>query len=252
LSKHILITGISGGIGKAMAKEFLDHGHSVSGIDIIDTNFEELKNMGIHAHLGDVTDRDSCNELFEKIHAEAYVDIVINNAGISQIGMFDEFNDDDFDKILDINLTSIVRSCRFWINKFNTGEGGTIVNIASAAGHIPSAKLAHYVTTKFGVVGLTQALQIEAKENNWKVNFTLVSPGFVRTPLMKIGEEDGFPKSLEFLVTEPEECAKSIFDGVMSKEEHIVPTMSGKAMMTMRRLMPSVTDLLQSWALKKK
>lgn len=243
--KHVVITGVAGGIGREMANEFLKNGFFVSGLDCVNSSFQELEKSGISCYQADLTDEDESFRTYQKIEADRKVDIWINNAGISQIGPFQDHTDEDLKKIFDINFFSLAQSTRYWINLFNSKKReGLIVNIASAAGHVPSSKLSHYVSTKFAVVGLTQSLQIESEELNWHAKLILVSPGFVKTPLMKIGEKNGFPKKFEFLISDPVDCAKSIVDGIIAKKEHIIPNASGKAFIALRRLSPSLTNFV--------
>lgn len=253
MSKEILITGVNGGIGSEMAKEYLSQGSHVIGIDITEGSSLGTEKEGYFYYQVDLTKPKQVDKVQNKIVENHNIDVVIHNAGISQIDFFDQQSDEDFSKILSINLTSIINSTRFWLNHFNqSAQAGTIVNISSVAGSVPSAKLVHYSTTKFAVTGFTQSLQLDKKEQGWKTDILLVSPGFVKTPLMKIGEEGGFPKSLEYLVSEPKDCAQAIIKGIEKKEEHIIPNAGAQALLGLRRVSPKITDFLQKWALRQK
>ncbi|MDA8793567.1 SDR family NAD(P)-dependent oxidoreductase [Bacteriovoracaceae bacterium] len=253
MSKQVLITGVNGGIGSELAKQYLDLGRKVIGLDIGEDSHIKGESEEFYYFKIDLTKPMQVAKVQKAITEQFQVDVVIHNAGISQIDFFDQQSDEDFAQILHINLTSLVNSTRFWLKHFNqTEQRGTIVNISSVAGSVPTTKLVHYSTTKFAVTGFTQSLQLEKKECGWDTNILLVSPGFVKTPLMKIGEPGGFPKSLEYLVSEPKDCAEAIIKGIEKNELHIVPNAGAQALLGLRRVSPKITNFLQKWALKQK
>jgi len=246
--KKVLITGVSGGIGKELCHLFIEKGYTVIGVDLNQAGLSTLQEKYMEDFISytvDLSDRDKLKQCFSNItYEQGMPEIVINNAGIAHIQRFLQEAEAEFDKVMQINFNSIVDSCRFWLPLFEQERKGTIVNIASVAGHVPTAGMPSYTASKFAVTGLTQSLQLELKSQKSPVHMVLVSPGFVNTGIMKIGQEQGFPKEFASLVANPKSCAKEIVSGILKGADNIYPTLNGKVMVTLRRYFPSSLNFM--------
>ena len=181
-----VVTGAGSGIGATIARELASRDHMVLVADID----EEAANR-VAAEIGgrsqrlDVTDRDSIESTATAaVEDLGGLDVWVSNAGISHMARFLEIEEADLDRILDVNLKGAFLCGQAAAKRMGESGGGTIVNIASMAGkqgRVPF--LADYIASKFGVVGLTQAMALELAPLGIRVNS--VCPGYVRTPMQE-------------------------------------------------------------------
>ncbi|MGH3901909.1 MAG: SDR family oxidoreductase [Pseudonocardiaceae bacterium] len=187
----VVITGAGSGIGRACALEFAEHGAEVVVTDIDQQAAERTAVLvgalgrNAHAYRLDVADGGAVEKFATVLREEHGVpDIVINNAGIGIAGPFLDTTVADWERIIDVNLWGVIHGCRILGGLLVAGgEGGTIVNIASAAAYLPSRALPAYTTTKAAVLALSQCLRGELAEHG--VGVVAVCPGFVRTNITK-------------------------------------------------------------------
>lgn len=187
-----LVTGAGGGIGAAIARRLGREGYRVAVTDL-DADAAREVAEGIdkqggeaHAHVLDVTDPASIRTALDAaVRASGPLAAWVSNAGISSMRPFVDLTEKDWDSNLEVNakgpfLCGQVAARRF----IEQGGGGTIVNLASMAGKRGAAPyLAHYVASKFAVVGLTQAMAFELAPHRIQVNS--VCPGYVATPMQE-------------------------------------------------------------------
>lgn len=187
MTKTVVVTGGGSGIGRALCRELASLEWRVVVTDIRLDAAEETRDLltgGKHeAHALDVTDIEKANALATLISSRWGLEGWVNNAGVSLMRRFIEISEAEYDTTLDINLKGVFvggqAAARAMIKQ---GRGGKIVNMASMAGkqgRVPF--LADYVASKFGVVGLTQAMAFELAPHGITVNS--VCPGFVATPM---------------------------------------------------------------------
>lgn len=181
-----LVTGASRGIGKAIAKRFAKQGHFVigtattpEGAQSID---EYLHDAGGIGRTLDVTDQEQIDKLFEEIESVyGSVQVLVNNAGISQDGLLIRMKDEDWDKVIDTNLTSIYRMSKRGVRGMMKARKGRIINITSVVAQMGNAGQANYAATKAGVEGFTRTLAREIGSRQVTVN--CVAPGLVETDM---------------------------------------------------------------------
>lgn len=177
-TKNVLITGASRGIGKACASMLGCKGFRLflncnTSIEELDKTIEELRSGGIPCTplIGDIGNPDSVRSMFRQIHRECEgIDILINNAGVSHIGLLSDMKDAEWDKIIQTNLSSVFYCCRESIPHMVHQKSGKIINISSMWGRIGASCEAAYSASKAGVNGLTQALAKELAPSNIQVN----------------------------------------------------------------------------------
>ena len=195
-NKKILITGATGGIGKSLIEKF----HSLGG-NILATGTNESKLQNIKSTYKDIAierfklDEHSKIEDFINIAEKKLngLDILINNAGITLDNLSIRLTEENWKKVLDINLTSTFLMCKYAIKKMLRNKKGKIINITSIVGHTGNIGQANYSASKAGIVAFSKSLAIEYSKKN--ININCVSPGFIKTEMTdKINDE--FKKNL--------------------------------------------------------
>ncbi|MFF9688030.1 SDR family oxidoreductase [Streptomyces sp. NPDC014623] len=184
----VLVTGAAAGIGRATALSFAEAGARVVAVDRdaegVARTAETARLLGAPAAWGeavDVGDEQAMEELAERIAAEAgVVDVLVNNAGVGMAGAFLETTSEDWRKVLDVNLWGVIHGCRIFGGRMAArGQGGHIVNVASAAAYQPSRALPAYSTSKAAVLMLSECLRAELAERS--IGVSAVCPGLVNT-----------------------------------------------------------------------
>ena len=200
--KSVLVTGAGSGIGKETALACARRGARLLICDVDDAGLaataDEVRRLGctVFARRVDVADRDAMQAFADAVHAEvAAVDLLINNAGVAIGGEFQHTSLADWDWIVSINLMGVVYGCHCFIPAMVARGGGRhVVNVASAAGYVASAQLAAYCTTKFAVVGLSEALRDELAPHG--IGVTAICPGLINTPITRRARLRG-PEALQ-------------------------------------------------------
>ncbi len=186
-----LVTGAASGIGRATALAFGRRGADLVLCDLDEAGLagteKALQELGrrVLARRVDVTDRDEMHEFAAAVHAEREcVDILMNNAGVGLGGGFLDTTLDDWDWIVGINLMGVVHGCHLFVPPMvKRGRGGHVINVASAAGYLATEALSAYSTTKFGVVGLSEALHDELGRHG--IGVTVICPGIIDTHITR-------------------------------------------------------------------
>ena len=190
-NKKILITGATGGIGKDLVKKFT----SLNG-DILatGTKLEKLESLKkdyptIKTNKFDISNHSKIEEFIENVFKElGGLDILINNAGVNVDNLSLRMKDDEWKKVIDINLTSTFLLSKYGIKKMLKNKFGRIINITSVVGHSGNLGQANYSASKAGIIGMSKSLAIEYAKKNITVN--CVSPGFIVSNMtMNIAEK---------------------------------------------------------------
>lgn len=190
--KNVIVTGGSRGIGRAIALEFGKRGANVI-INYVSSESEaeivanEIKNLGGNAFLvkGDVSNFDQGKTLIdESIKEFGSVDILVNNAGITKDGLLMRMKEENFDKVLDINLKGVYNTCKNAISYMIKQKSGKIINISSVVGVIGNAGQSNYAASKAGVIGFTKSIAKEVASRGITVN--AVAPGFIQSDMTDV------------------------------------------------------------------
>lgn len=222
MSKTVLITGGSRGIGKAMVYEFAKAGYNVllnfnKSENIANDIARELPNVKVYG--ANVADQDAVIRMVEYTNQVfGGIDVLINNAGVSCTGLFQDLSLDEWNRLMAVNLTGPYNLCKAVLPQMIAKKEGKIINISSVWGITGASMEVAYSASKAGVIGLTKALAKEVGPSNIKVN--CIAPGIIMTdmisdysmdelnaitdeiPLGKIGSTEDIAKSALFLASD--------------------------------------------------
>ena len=217
--RNVLITGASRGIGAACAREFAENG------DRVFINYNSSKDAAekIAAETGailikaDVSNYDEVKRMREIIGGCGRLDVLVNNAGISQIKMFTDITESDWDNMFSVNVKGMYLVTRAFVDDMIAAKSGKIINVSSMWGVTGGSCEVHYSASKAAVIGFTKALAKELGPSG--INVNCVAPGVIETdmnahlssddlealknetPLMKIGTPEDVAKTVFFLAS---------------------------------------------------
>ncbi|WP_309093653.1 SDR family oxidoreductase [Streptomyces sp.] len=255
----VLVTGAGSGIGRATALAFAEAGARVVAVD---RNAEAAARTaeschragapGAWAETADVSDERAMEELAERVTgAYGVVDVLVNNAGIGLSGSFFDTTTEDWRKVLDVNLWGVIHGCRLFGRRMaERGQGGHIVNVASAAAYQPSRALPAYSTSKAAVLMLSECLRAELAGQG--IGVTAVCPGFVDTAITSTahfaGVEGPEEKRLQQRAARlyglrgypPEKVARALLRAVARDEPVVAVTPEARTARMLARLAPGV------------
>ena len=217
--KNIIVTGASGGIGNAIIKKLSEAGANILASGTRIEKLEELKKNfeGLKILKFDISQSDKIEEFIENATSElgGSLDGIVNNAGITQDNLAIRMSLDEWQKVININLTSTFLMSKFAIKKMLKNKSGKIVNITSVVGHTGNLGQANYTASKAGIVAMSKSLATEYAKKN--ININCISPGFIKTamtdkiddkfkeviiskiPSARLGEPDDIANAVLFL-----------------------------------------------------
>jgi len=217
--KNIIVTGASGGIGNAIIKKLSESGANILASGTRIEKLEELKKnfKGLKILKFDISQSDKIEEFIENATNElgGSLDGLVNNAGITQDNLAIRMSLDEWQKVININLTSTFLMSKFAIKKMLKNKSGKIVNITSVVGHTGNLGQANYTASKAGIVAMSKSLAVEYAKKN--ININCISPGFIKTamtdkiddkfkeviiskiPSARLGEPDDIANAVLFL-----------------------------------------------------
>tara|TARA_B100000886_G_C20308564_1_gene442838 strand:- start:15 stop:752 length:738 start_codon:yes stop_codon:yes gene_type:complete len=188
---NVILTGATGGIGKSiLAKlnegnaKIIASGTNEEKLDKIKSNYNNIitKKFDLSDHSSIEKFIEECNETFEN-----KIDVLINNAGITKDNLTIRMKDEEWNKVITINLSSSFLLCKYAIKKMLKNKNGKIINITSVVGHTGNIGQANYAASKAGLIGMSKSLALEYGKKNIKIN--CISPGFIKSEMTdKISE----------------------------------------------------------------
>lgn len=191
-NKVALVTGGTRGIGRKIAEKFAENGYNLvlsyvsSNVDleVIKEAFKKYNNSVLILK-ADVSKYEECENLVkEAINKFGKVDVLVNNAGITKDGLIAIMKEENFSKVIDVNLKGTFNMCRNLVPYMMKNKSGNIVNISSVVGIVGNAGQSNYAASKAGVIGFSKALAKELAGRNIRVN--AVAPGFIDTDMTSI------------------------------------------------------------------
>jgi len=205
MSRVAVVTGAASGMGLAVVRRLAALGHRVALLDRdgdgAATAAEELRDGG-HAALAcevDVTDRAVVDDAMAKVRSElGPVEILVTSAGLDEFRSFTDITLDTWERMLAVNLTGTFHAIQSAIPDMLDASWGRIVTISSSSAQSGAARMAHYVASKGGVIGLTKALAVEYAPRGITVN--TIPPGFIDTPMVRRAEANGDLPSVDAVI----------------------------------------------------
>ena len=218
-----LVTGASRGIGQAIAKRLANEGYLVIGTATSEKGAaavnDYLQELGGAGRVLNVQDAEQINQLFDRIEKEfGNVQVLVNNAGITQDGLLMRMDDNAWERVLDVNLTSVFRTSKRAMKGMMKARQGRIINITSVVAAMGNAGQTNYTASKAGIEGFTRSLAREIGSRQITVN--CVAPGFIDTdmtkdldealiqsmlnavPLARLGKPEDIAAAVNFLASE--------------------------------------------------
>ena len=180
--KKIIITGATGGIGNSLVKKFTDNGSIVLATGTKEEKLNDLKTKfsNIHVEKFNLDEHKNIESFIENSSKKlGGLDILVNNAGITLDNISIRLTEENWKKVLDINLTSTFLMCKYAIKKMIKNKSGKIINITSIVGHTGNFGQTNYSASKAGIVAFSKSLALEYAKKN--ININCISPGFIKT-----------------------------------------------------------------------
>jgi NAD(P)-dependent dehydrogenase (short-subunit alcohol dehydrogenase family) len=253
-----LVTGAGSGIGRETALLLASRGARLFLCDLNEKGLAETRRDAeargstVRTDIVDVSNRTSMQAYADAVHAEVEaLDILVNNAGVGVGGGFLNTPLSDWDWVVGANLWGVVHGCHFFLPKMVArGRGGHLVNVASAAGYVATPDLAAYATTKFGVVGLTEALREELAPHG--IGVSTICPGIINTPITRSSRMNGPEAAQRERIAAfykkrnygPEKVAAVIVDAIERNRALVPVTPEAWVLYALKRAVPGLLPVL--------
>ncbi|MBP6124592.1 MAG: 3-oxoacyl-[acyl-carrier-protein] reductase [Phycisphaerae bacterium] len=186
-----VVTGAARGIGRAIVLELLRQGRKVAGLDLNEGQLAELtkvvseKDFSVITRVLDITKTDLLTQVLEELAEEhGGIGILVNNAGITRDKLMIQMDDEDFDRVISVNLRAAFAATRVAARSMVRNKFGRIISISSVAGIIGQAGSANYAASKAGLIGMTKSIARELGKKNITAN--CIAPGFIMTDMTQV------------------------------------------------------------------
>ena len=225
--KNIIITGASGGIGNSIVQKLYDNGANILASGTKLEKLEELKKkfQNIKILKFDISKNNEIEDFVENASSKlgGSLDCIVNNAGITKDNLAIRMNLDEWNKVIEVNLTSTFLLSKFAIKKMLKNKSGKVINITSVVGHTGNFGQANYTASKAGIVAMSKSLALEYAKKN--ININCISPGFIKTNMTeKIDEkfkETIISKIPSARLGEPEDIANAVVFLISNQSDYI-------------------------------
>ena len=258
-NKVVLITGAGSGIGQQTARVFAQQGAHVILADMSDAGLQQTTELlaplpgSCEQHLCDVSDRKAMAALADQVHQKySALDVLINNAGIGSAGRFLETSLDTWEKVMDVNLMGVVHGCHYFLpNMVAARNGGSVVNLASAAAFAAAKEMPIYAASKFAVLGFSESLRADMRE--YGIHVATICPGLINTPIVKNTTFEGRSqlagnareKAMALYERRnypPEKVAQAIYQAVLKKRDLVPVSPEAWALYYGKRFVPALIE----------
>lgn len=249
-----VVTGAASGIGRALSLALARRGAHLALVDVNEAGAagvaKQVEELGRKAsvHAADVADRARMAELPDEVlGAHGRVSLLVNNAGVTVGGTFEEQSFADLDWIVGINFWGVVHACKFFLPALRKEPGSHIVNLSSMFGLLGCPGQSSYCATKFAVRGLSEALWTELREAG--IGVTCVHPGGIRTEIvrsarMQADVRERMAERFDRMAMSPEQAAEHILRAVLRNRMRVVICREARVSDWLKRLTPAGTQRL--------
>jgi short-subunit dehydrogenase len=225
----VLVTGAARGIGRALTEQLIAKQANVIMADIDPSVERAAESLGVRSVILDVTDPASWSRAIEAIGT---VDVLVNNAGIMPIGSFLDHTPEDDAKQFAVNVHGVIHGMRAVIPGMEARGRGHIINVSSLAGRVGTPNIAVYSATKFGVVGITEAVRAELGLDT-PIDFSYVCPALVDTELISGTGRPKWPAPLK-----PEDVGEAIIDAFERRRVEVYVPKIGRLTVIFPAILP--------------
>lgn len=245
--KVVVITGASSGFGKGVAQTLAAQGANIVVAGRRTELLEDFaRQYGDHALAvtADVGMEQDMARLADAAIAKfGRIDVWINNAGVGAFGRFEEIPLADHARLIHTNLLGVINGSHFALRQFRKQGAGTLINIASVLGQIGSPYYASYSASKFGIVGLGQALNQELRLNEAEnIHVSTISPMAADTPFWEHAANYSGRAQRPYPIYEAEDVIDAMVDATTNPKKEVTVTFSGKASVFFHRMMPDTAE----------
>jgi short-subunit dehydrogenase len=240
-----LITGASSGIGKALARKFANSGYDIVAVarqeDMLKDLAAELsryRDISVTVIAKDLTNESAPQEIYDELKArKIVVDVLVNDAGIGQSGVFHETDLQKSIGIIRLNVEAVTRLTSLFLKDMVARNSGKILNVGSAAGFEPGPLAAVYHASKAYVISFSEALAEEIKDT--KVQVTVVCPGPTDTDFFRKAGMTDLSALNKDTVMEPQEVANMGYEGLVKGERLVIPVLKNRVVTMSRNFVPA-------------
>lgn len=248
--KTVVVTGIGRGLGAALGDSAGKEGAFVAGFDLIQENIDKLsieftqKGIPHYFEVLDITQEDKVEAFFNNVSTRTgKIDVLINNAGITNIKLFEGNSNREIQNVMDVNFMGSVYCTRSAMPHIISSKGSIAV-ISSVAGFAPLTGRTAYAASKHAVQGFFETLRVEVR--NKGVHVMVVCPSYIDTDIRahtyKAGEDNTNTNSKIGENDSPQEVAQQIIDGIINKKETLITGRVGKIAYFLKRLSPKLYE----------
>lgn len=242
MSKYVLITGASSGIGYELAKLFSNDGYNLilvaRSLNNLKKVKEELstKDIDIRVIDLDLSKAEECDKLISFVEANNLsVEILVNNAGVGSFGNFSDISWKEEEALIDLNIKALTKLTKYFLTKFISKKSGGILNVASTAAFAAGPKMATYYASKAYVLNLTEAIYEEV--NGLGIRISCLCPGPVKTAFQSKAGIEKSKKAKKYLM-EAEEVARIAYKDFKKGKVIIIPGFKNKLLVLGNKFLP--------------